>query len=73
MKKFYQLLLVLLCFVVSISLFTPSKAEAGTTAKVEIASEKSDLFIVVRTHENGRNYISFYTDSGEFIMKVEEL
>lgn|GEM_PF-5671644 len=36
-------------------------------------SDKKDLFVVVRTIENGHTYISIYTDSGVLLFKDIEL
>lgn len=65
MKQVFKSILIAVCFILALNVFS-NNAEASTK------SNKSDV-IIVRTQEDGVSYISIYTESGSFIMKVEEL
>lgn len=73
MEKIFKYILVTVCLITSLSLFSIDKAYARTSTNVEIKSEKADLFIFIRVYENDRWYIHVYTEGGIFVAKVVEL
>lgn len=69
MKKIYKSILVVLCFVTVLSFGSVNSSNAAVTYSLE----KNDGITIVRTVENGVNYISVYLDDSILVMKVEEL
>jgi uncharacterized protein (UPF0333 family) len=76
MEKKFNLLILTVLLIASLTVFTAVNSEAKSTAKtMEIYSDKSDIFELefVRVLENGIWYIYIYTDDGQFVAKFEEL
>jgi len=66
MKRVFKSLLIIICFVTAVSLFSPIRSEASETK----SKEKLDIQ-VIRTVENGLHYVVVLLD-GIVILKVEE-
>jgi hypothetical protein len=66
MKQVFKSILIAVCFVLALNVFSVSNAEAN------VSNKKSDI-IIVRTQEGDKTYISIYGSDGALIMKVAEL
>ena len=78
MKNALRTLVIIVCFILTIGFFNSNTSVAITnnkaTTSLEITSKKSQPLLVVRVHENnGRIFLYFYTPSGIYITKIEEL